>query len=566
MNRFNKLLIANRGEIAIRIARAAADLGLQTVSIYSEEDATSLHRYRTDEAIALNAKGADAYLDIDKIVSIAKANQCDAVHPGYGFLSENAEFADALSSEGVVFVGPSPDVLEKLGDKVSARQIAKGSGVPVLDGTNNEISLEQAVTFFESLPQGESMIIKAVAGGGGRGMRVVTSGDEIEDAYARCASEAKAAFGNDALYAEHFYQGGRHIEVQIVGDEHGNINHLWERECTLQRRHQKLIEVAPSPTLTDELRQQILDAALKLGSHLDYANLGTVEFLVSPENKSMPFAFIEVNPRLQVEHTVTEIITDVDLVRTQLLIAMGQSLEQLELAQATCKPRGSAIQLRINMETMESDGSAKPAGGKLDVFELPNGPDVRVDTYGYTGYVTSPAFDSLLAKVITRDVKGDWPALLKKAKRVLAEIRVSIPTNKDFITSLLAHPNVIANDIDTRFVETHIAELMDAMVTTGHQIGIPESTDAAEATTQVGLTDDTIPDGCIPILAPMQGSVIEIEAEVGSDLTEGETVLIMESMKMEHVIESPADGVLQEMKVGLDDTVFEGAVIGFIKV
>ena len=560
MNKIKKLLIANRGEIAVRIARTASDLGLHSSSIYSIEDETSLHRYRTDEAIALNARGVPAYLDIDHIVEIAMKSQCDAVHPGYGFLSENAELAERLQSAGIVFVGPRVDVLRQLGDKVTARRIAKDSGIPVLAGSNHAVSLKEAVAFFESLPEGQGMLIKAVAGGGGRGMRLVTDVDHIKEAYKRCASEAEAAFGNGALYVEQFFVGARHVEVQIVGDEHGNINHVWERECTLQRRHQKLIEVAPSPSLTEDLRKQLLDAAVSLGKHLQYSNLGTVEFLVAPGNKQTPFAFIEVNPRLQVEHTVTEMVTDIDLVRAQLLIADGQKLDQLGLMREPDPPMGSAVQLRINTETMESDGSAKAAGGRLDLFELPNGPDVRVDTYGYTGYVTSPAFDSLLAKVIVRHSENNWSALLNRANRCLAEMRISVPTNKEFIASQLTHPKVVANNIDTRFVETHIAELMEQMV-------VAPSTDipaAAEAVQETGLSAEQLPVGCVPVLAPMQGGVTAIEVEVGSQLTQGQTVLIMDAMKMEHVIESPVSGTVHEIKASSGETVFEGAVLAVI--
>ena len=560
MDKINSLLIANRGEIAVRIARAASDLGLSSLSIYSEDDAASLHRYRTDDAVALPARGVPAYLDIGRIVEIAIEHGCDAVHPGYGFLSENADFAERLQSAGIIFVGPSPDVLKQLGDKVSARQIAIDSGIPVPAGSSHAVSLEEAIAFFELLPEGQGMLIKAVAGGGGRGMRVVTAVDEVADAYARCASEAKGAFGNDALYTEHFLVGARHIEVQIVGDEQGNVNHLWERECTLQRRHQKLIEVAPSPSLAEDLREQILDAAVNLGRHIGYSNLGTVEFLVAPANEQMPFAFIEVNPRLQVEHTVTETVTDVDLVRTQLLIADGQGLAQLGLLEKPNAPKGSAVQLRINTETMESDGGAKPAGGKLELFELPSGPDVRVDTYGYAGYVTSPAFDSLLAKVIVRHAENDWPALLNRANRCLAEMRVSVPTNKAFVASLLSHPNVIANDVDTRFVETHIAELVEQMAK-APGADIPP---VAEAVSGPELSAEQLPTGCVPVLAPMQGGITTIEVDVGSQLTRGQTVMIMDAMKMEHVIESPVSGTVHELRVSPAETVFEGAVLAVI--
>ena len=356
-----KLLIANRGEIAIRIARTAADLGLATVAIHSEDDASSPHVASADEAEAMSGRGVGAYLDIGQIVDIAKRSRCDAVHPGYGLLSENPEFAAAVEAAGLTFVGPTPETLSLLGDKARARTLAGNCGIPLLAGSDGAVSLEKARSFFASCPDGAAIVIKAVAGGGGRGMRVVTDASDIEPAYRRCRSEAQSAFGNPAVYVEEYLPNARHIEVQIVADGSGAVSHVWERECSIQRRHQKLVEVAPSPSLAPETRDALTAAAVRLGEAAGYRGAGTVEFMVSGER----FAFIEANARLQVEHTVTEEITGLDLVRIQLETASGKTLAGLGLRQADVpSPRGYAVQARINMETMQSDGSAKPGAAR----------------------------------------------------------------------------------------------------------------------------------------------------------------------------------------------------------
>ena len=340
-----KLLIANRGEIAIRIAQAAAELGIATVGIHSEDDATSLHVKRVDEAKALKGRGAAAYLDIPAVVAAAKAAGCDAVHPGYGFLSENAAFARACEAAGVAFVGPTAEQLDLFGDKARARAHAGKNRAPVLSGTDGATDAGGVKAFFAKHAK-VGIVIKAIAGGGGRGMRIVTEEADIAEAFARASAEAKSAFGNGDLYAERLVARARHIEVQIVGDGKGDIVALGERECTIQRRSQKIVELAPSPNLSEAMRRQIVESAVTMAKAIDYRSLGTFEFLVDDAAPDF-FCFIEANPRLQVEHTVTEEVWGVDLVKAQLRLAGGATLDEVGLKEA--RPRGHAIQLRINM-------------------------------------------------------------------------------------------------------------------------------------------------------------------------------------------------------------------------
>jgi acetyl/propionyl-CoA carboxylase alpha subunit len=439
-----KLLVANRGEIAIRILRSAADLGLASVAVYSQDDEAALHTRQADTAVALNGTGAGAYLDGAQIIAVAKAQGCDAIHPGYGFLSEYAGFAADCAKAGLTFVGPGANILALFGDKGAARQLAMDCGVPVVAGINRAISLDEAKAFYAQLGPGGAMMIKALAGGGGRGMRVVTSSEQIEAAFERCASEANAAFGYGGLFVERLIRRARHIEIQILGDGQ-TVLALGERECTLQRQHQKLVEIAPSPSLTPGLRTRLTEAALKLAKACHYASLGTFEFLVDQDaNPDGPnaFAFIEANPRLQVEHTVTEAVTGLDLVALQLGLAGGQDLAALGLTAETLPaPRGYAIQLRVNLETMDAAGQARPSSGTLSLFEPPTGPDVRVDTFGYAGYRPSPHFDSLLAKVIVSSASGDYARAVAKAARNLAQFRLQgVASNIGYLRALLARP------------------------------------------------------------------------------------------------------------------------------
>ena len=551
------LLIANRGEIAVRIARTAAEMGLSTVAVYSEDDAASLHTRKADQALALKGAGPAAYLDIGQVVAAAKAAGVDAVHPGYGFLAENAAFARACAEAGLVFVGPTPETLELFGDKGRARSLAQSCGVPVLAGTDGPTTLDEATAFMAA---NGAVMVKAVAGGGGRGMRPATSVEELEAAFARCASEAKAAFGNGDLYVERFLPHARHIEVQIVGDGHA-VSHLYDRECSLQRQRQKVVEIAPADMLAPALRERLFGYGVALGRAAGYRGLCTMEFLVDGDEA----VFIEGNARLQVEHTVTEEVIGLDLVRLQLQIAAGHTLEELAVTQDRIpEPRGHAVQARVNLETMAADGSARPAGGTLSVFEPPSGPGVRIDGFGYAGYLTSARFDSLMAKVIVHAGAGGLSRAVAKAYRALSEFRIEgSPTNIVFLQNLLAHPAVAAGEVHTRFIEQHMAELS----------GEPEAHprlyfDAAARGEASGgaRAEPQAPAGTTALRSPLQGTVIGLAAGVGETVRKGQALVILEAMKMEHVIAAEAAGVVRALVVEMGETVFEGNPLAFLEV
>jgi acetyl/propionyl-CoA carboxylase alpha subunit/acetyl-CoA carboxylase carboxyltransferase component len=574
------LLIANRGEIAIRIARAAAELGIRTVAVHSEDDSASLHVRTADDVVVLPGNGARAYLDPEQLTRAAIEKGCDALHPGYGFLSESAGFAEACHKAGLVFVGPRPAQLEVFGDKLSARRVAVRHGVPVVPGTDGATSLEMAAEFLASLPDGQAVLLKAVAGGGGRGMRVVGARGELEAAYERCRSEAKAAFGNGDLYVERLVANARHVEVQIAGDCSGQIMHFGERECTLQRRYQKLVEVAPSPGLSPALRERLTHAAVTLAAAESYESLGTFEFLV--EQGGEDFAFIEVNPRLQVEHTVTEEVMGVDLVQLQLRLAGGESLRDVGLdPQSPPEARGHAVELRINMETMGASGEVRPRVGRIDGYEPPSGPGIRMDGAAYAGYTASPRFDTLLAKLIVHVPAGSWPDVLKRAGRALAELHIDgVETNVAFLRSLIAHPDVVADRIDTRFVERHSGELVagaehlsaesarsragaggrlagvridetDPLAVLDHGKRGPGGQDAGS-----GSSDASAGEGAVR--APLQGTIVSVDVSVGDTVHVGSPLLVLEAMKMEHVVEASAAGVVERIEVAPGDTVYEG--------
>jgi acetyl/propionyl-CoA carboxylase alpha subunit/acetyl-CoA carboxylase carboxyltransferase component len=587
-----KLLIANRGEIAVRIARTAAEMGVATVAVFSEDDAASLHTRKADEALALKGSGPAAYLDIAQVVAAAKAVGCDAVHPGYGFLSENAAFARACAEAGLTFVGPTPETLELFGDKGRARALAQQCGVPVLPGTDGPTSLKQAKTFFAGLGKGAAMMVKAVAGGGGRGMRPVMQPTDLAAAYERCASEAKAAFGNGDLYVEQFLPHARHIEVQIVGDG-ASVSHLWDRECSLQRQRQKVVEIAPADMLPMALREQLFAAGVSLGQAAGYKSLGTMEFLVPFAGEGGDrFVFIEGNARLQVEHTVTEEVTGLDLVRLQLQIAAGRSLRDLRLTQGDVPaPRGHAVQVRVNLETMAADGSAKPAGGLLTAFEPPSGPGVRVDGFGYAGYRTSARFDSLLAKLIVHAGAGGLSRAVAKAYRALSEFRIEgSATNIAFLQNLLAQPAVASGDVHTRYIEEHMAELAGApeahpklyfdAATRGAAPAASQKVgyqvDAADPLAILALGKQAVdqptedaepegPEGTRALRAPLQGTVIGISVATGDEVRAGQALMIMEAMKMEHVIAAQVSGVVRQVTVAVGDTVFEDHPLAFLE-
>lgn len=561
-----RLLVANRGEIAIRVLRTAADLGIATVAVFSEDDATSLHIKQADRALPLKGVGAGAYLDGAAIIAVAKAEGCDSIHPGYGFLSENASFAAACAEAGLVFVGPSPEMLALFGDKGAARDLAARLGVPLLAGLNRAVSLDEAKRFFAEQGQGGAMMIKALAGGGGRGMRVVTDADQIDAAYERCASEAKAAFGDGGLYVEQLIRRARHVEIQIIGDGEVVLA-LGERECTLQRQHQKLIEVAPSPSLTPNLRQRLTDAALSMAKACAYRSLGTFEFLVDCEadpDGPDAFAFIEANPRLQVEHTVTEAVTGLDLVALQLGVAAGQSLAELGLTPETVPvPRGFALQLRVNMETMDAQGHARASSGTLSLFEPPSGPGVRVDSFGYAGFRPSPHFDSLLAKVIVSSASPQFERAIAAASRALAQFRLEgVASNISFLQALLQAPEVQSNQIYTRFIEDKASSLIAAQSTPPSPQFFAANIPAASHSS-ASLTAG--PDGSLPLCAPMSGKLVGTDVAIGDLVREGQQVAVLESMKMEHVIVADRSGYVRALGPKAGDTVFEADALMFIE-
>ena len=554
-----RLLIANRGEIAVRVARTAAEIGVETVAVFAEDDAASRHVTAADSATPLRGVGPAAYLDVAQLVGAARALDCDALHPGYGFLSENAALARACAEAGVTFVGPSPQTLELFGDKARARALAQACGVPVLPGTSGPTSLDEAQAFLSALGQGGTLMVKAVSGGGGRGMRRAASPQELEEAFARCASEAMTAFGDDALYVERFLARARHVEVQVAGDGQAVV-HLHDRECSLQRQRQKLIEIAPADMLPDALRETLFTHALALAGAAQYRGLGTLEFLVPADGGEA--VFIEGNARLQVEHTVTEAITGLDLVRLQLEIADGRTLADLGLADGAPPPRGRALQARVNLETMTDDGAARPTGGVLTLYEPPTGPGVRVDGFAYAGYATSARYDALVAKVVVHSGAGGLPELAAKARRALAEFRIEgAGTNIGFLQALLAHPEVAAGEAHTRFVDEHIAELVhgaEAYHPRGPGGGPPGATPTAARVVAA-------PDGTEPLSAPLQGTVVALAVAEGEAVRAGQPVAVLEAMKMEHVIAASVAGVVRRLAVRAGEVVLEGQPLAWLE-
>jgi pyruvate carboxylase len=451
--KIKRLLIANRGEIAIRICRACTELGIRTVAIYSKEDISSYHRYKADESylVGQGKNPIEAYLDIESIIEVAKAHHIDAIHPGYGFLSENADFARRCAEEGIIFVGPKPGHLTTFGDKAAAREAAVNANIPVIPGSGGPVSSVDDVKEFGST-HGYPIIIKAVLGGGGRGMRIVRSAQGVEEAYARATSEAKQAFGKEDVYVEKYLDHPRHIEVQIMADQSGDIVHLYERDCSVQRRHQKVVEVAPSRGLGEKLRHEICDAAIRLMKNVNYLNAGTVEFLVTP---SGDFYFIEVNPRVQVEHTITELVTGIDIVSSQILIAEGYGLHEdpvLIPEQKDIRTYGFAIQCRVTTE--DPSNQFMPDTGKIVAYRSGGGFGVRLDAgNAFTGSVITPYYDSLLVKLSTS--ARTFKSAAVKMLRNLKEFRIrGIKTNIPFLINVVQHPDFLEGNVSTTFIDT----------------------------------------------------------------------------------------------------------------
>jgi len=441
---FSRVLVANRGEIALRVIRACKELGIETVAIFSEADRGSQYLELADQAFCVgSAKSMDSYLRIDRVIAAAELGKADAIHPGYGFLAENAHFNEVCRSCNFEFIGPSPEAMEKLGDKNTAREMAIAAGVPVVPGSDGLIeSEEDAIRSARKI--GFPVLIKATAGGGGKGMRVAVDEASLQNAVAQAQTEAKAAFGNPGVYLERYIDRPRHVEVQIIADQHDNVVHLHERDCSVQRRHQKLIEESPSPRLPEATRKAMCDAAVRMVKQANYYNAATVEFIVDQQDD---FYFIEVNARIQVEHPVSEMISGVDLIKTQILVAAGQ---KLPFTQSEIKPRGAAIECRINAE--DPDRNFQPCPGKIQTMYLPGGFGVRVDSHAHAGYTVPPHYDSMIAKIIVhRETRDEAIATMQRA---LSELRIGgIKTTAAFHKTVLAQPEFVQGTVDTKWVE-----------------------------------------------------------------------------------------------------------------
>ncbi len=552
---FSKVLIANRGEIAVRLVRALRDLGIASVAVHARDDAAALHLQLADTAVALDATGPSAYLDAAALIEVAKAQGCDAVHPGYGFLSERADFAQACADAGLVFIGPTPEQLGLFGDKARARELATQCDVPVMPGSAGAVTLAQAQAFFaEQQAQGAGVMVKAIGGGGGRGMRAVLNAQELPEAHARCMSEAKAAFGIEGVYVERLMLNARHIEVQVIGDGK-SVASLGERECTLQRRFQKLVEIAPSPSLPEALRAQVTQAALRMAKAVGYRGLGTFEFLVDAASATLPFVFIEANPRLQVEHTVTEAVTGLDLVQLQIAVAAGQPLGELGVeADRTAPQRGFAVQWRINAETLDAQGNARPSGGTLARFDLPAGPGVRVDTHGYAGLAPSPHYDTLLAKLIVHSPSPRFEDALRRSLRALDECHIEgIATNLPLLRAIAARPEFAAQAVHTRFVEAHLGDLLAAASAFEKQV---RKTAAAAAEPLPVAAEEGSDE--LTVKAPMPARLVQFEVEVGDVLPVGAQLGVLEAMKMEHLLHAPVAGRVVALLAAPGDYLVEG--------
>ena len=445
-----RLLVANRGEIALRIIRACRELGIETVAVYSEADRESLHvRFADDDVCIGPAPARESYLKIPRIIAAAEITGADAIHPGYGFLAENAEFAEICAASNLTFIGPTPEQIRTMGDKAAARATMIAHGVPVVPGTPGPVDdVEDAVAYAAKI--GFPVIIKAAAGGGGKGMRVAGDADEFTRSFQMARTEALSAFGNGAVYIEKYLERTRHIEFQILGDTHGNCIHLGERDCSVQRRHQKLIEEAPSPAMTAALRKKMGDAAVLGAKSIDYVGAGTMEMLLDEDGS---FYFMEMNTRIQVEHPVTEMLTGVDLVKEQIRIAAGEKMS----VTATPPLRGHVIECRVNAE--DPAKNFQPSAGKIDVFHPPGGNGVRVDTHVYAGYTVPPFYDSLIAKVICQG--RDRAETVAKMRLALDTFVVQgITTTIPFLARVMADPNFVKGQVHTKFLETDGAHLM----------------------------------------------------------------------------------------------------------
>ncbi|WP_372845118.1 acetyl-CoA carboxylase biotin carboxylase subunit [Pontiella sp.] len=448
---FNKVLIANRGEIALRIIRACKELGVRSVAVYSEADADSLHVQMADEAICIGpASAKESYLKITNIISAAEVADVDAIHPGYGFLAENAHFAEICANCNITFIGPSADCIRQMGDKAIARDTMKAAGVPITPGSDGILKdSDEALHLAQSM--GYPVLLKAVAGGGGKGMRVARNDVSLVQGFMAAASEGEAAFGNPDLFMEKYIESARHVEVQIIGDKHGNVCHVGERDCSIQRRHQKLVEEAPCPTLTDEERQALGDAAVKAGKAVGYDSAGTLEFLYDETAKQ--FYFMEMNTRIQVEHTVSEAVSGIDLLKEQIRVAAG---ERLSFTQDELRITGHAIEFRVNAE--DPYNNFTPSPGPVEAVHFPGGPGIRIDSHVYSGYTISPYYDSMIGKIIAHG--KDREEAIMRMRRALEEFTINGPnTSVPLGEALMVDGRFMAGTYNTAYLEKFMHEV-----------------------------------------------------------------------------------------------------------
>ncbi len=579
-----KVLIANRGEIAVRIARAAKDSGRKSVAVYADQDRDSLHVRVSDEAYALNGTtSAETYLVIEKLLSIAKRAKCDAVHPGYGFLAENAEFARAVSKAGLVWIGPTPEAIERLGDKVSARHVAEKVGAPLAPGTLNPVENSQEVLDFVA-KHGLPVAIKAAYGGGGRGIKVAYQESEVAELFESATREAVAAFGRGECFVEKYLEKPRHVETQCLADSAGNVVVVSTRDCSLQRRHQKLVEEAPAPFLTPEQTTKLYESSKAILKEVGYIGAGTCEFLVAQDGT---ISFLEVNTRLQVEHPVSEEVTGLDLVREQFRIAEGGLIDYPDP-----EVSGHSFEFRINGE--DPGQNFMPAPGSVHVFRAPGGPGVRVDSGVESGDSISGNFDSMIAKLI---VTGkDRTQALERSRRALAELQVlGLPTVIPFHRKIVNDPAFVASDgkfgVYTRWIETEwVNDLepwggqLDAIDQVSNarknvvvevdgkrievslparmlQGGSASATGGRAPKRKISSHHGSSGAGNKSIKAPMQSTVVKLAVAAGDKVVEGDQVLVLEAMKMEQSISSPRNGVIKAVKVSVGETVPSGTVL-----
>jgi acetyl-CoA/propionyl-CoA carboxylase biotin carboxyl carrier protein len=588
---FKKILIANRGEIAVRVIRTARELGIKTVAVYSELDRNALHVRYADEAYALGGQtAAESYLNTAKMLEILERSGADALHPGYGFFSENTEFARAITDAGVTFIGPPPEAIEIMGDKISSRIAAEKAGVSGVPGDSTVLTdTSQVIAFGEA--HGWPVAIKAAYGGGGRGMRVVNSKEEAAEALESAQREAEKAFGRSECYVERYLGWPRHIEMQIFADAHGNAIWLGERDCSSQRRHQKLIEESPAPDFPESVRQAMGEAAVRVAKACNYVNAGTVEFLYQDGE----FYFLEMNTRLQVEHPVTELVTGLDLVEWQIRTAWG---EMLPLTQEQIQHRGSAIEVRVNAEDPTA-GRFLPSPGKITTFDRPDGPGVRVDAGYEAGDTVSQFYDNLIAKIVVWGEDRD--RAIARMRRALGEtvvegVRTTIPAD----LAILEHPDFVNAVHSTRWVEeragldqltveaasaaveeneaptptTVVAEVggkrVDVTLYLPANLSAPvavqdRTTGRAKRSSSGGKRTTSGATGSGNVIVPMQGTVVKVVAEVGTEVAVGDAIIVLEAMKMENSILAEKAGVVKEIRVKAGDAVGTGDTVAVIE-